>query len=307
LIPRKDCSAIDLYAGSVDSMRVSCAMVTYKTILVLLEQAGEPRHRVRIAVDLARSFSAGLVGVYLSTSPEITPSVAALLPDEIVDRYLRGSGDVQYAAERAFREAAAQAEWRDVEWRSPSGPPLDAAVAHGRCADLIVVGQPQVGEAASLFSSQLASAVLMETGRPLLVVPYVGAPARLGDNVLVAWDGGREASRAVADAMPLLRRAGRVTVGCFDPGASDRGADTAGRARLTEYLRRHGITVEIDYTRLGPIDIPVGEWLLSRVADLGCDLVVMGGYAHPRWREQVLGGATRTLLSSMTVPVLMSH
>ena len=282
-------------------------MVTYKTILVLLEQGAETNSRVRIAVDLARSFSAGLVGVYLSTSPEITPSVAALLPDEIVDRYLRGSGDVQYAAEQAFREAAAKAEWRDVEWRSPSGPPIDAAVAHGRCADLIVVGQPRVGEASWLFSSQLATAALMETGRPLLVVPYVGASRSLGDSVLIAWDGGREASRAVADAMPLLRRATRVTVGCFDPGASERGADATGRARLAEYLRRHGISIEIDYTKLGPIDIPVGEWLLSRVADLGCDLVVMGGYGHPRWREQVLGGATRTLLSSMTVPVLMSH
>jgi nucleotide-binding universal stress UspA family protein len=282
-------------------------MVTYKTVLVLLEQGGATESRIRIAVDLARSFSAGLVGVYLSTSPEMTPSVAALLPDEIVDRYLRGSGDVQYAAEQAFREAAAKAEWRDVEWRSPSGPPIDAAVAHSRCADLIVVGQPRVGEASWLFSSQLATAVLMETGRPLLVVPYVGAARSVGDSVLVAWDGGREASRAVADAMPLLRRATRVTVGCFDPGASDRGADATGRARLAEYLRRHGVSIEIDYTKLGPVDIPVGEWLLSRVADLGCDLVVMGGYGHPRWREQVLGGATRTLLSSMTVPVLMSH
>jgi nucleotide-binding universal stress UspA family protein len=307
LIPRKNCASMPLYASSVESMRAISAMVTYKTILVLLDQGSEAQSRVRIAIDLARSFSAGLVGVYLSTSPEITPSVAAMLPDEIVDRYLRGSGDVQYGAERAFREAAAKAEWRDVEWRSPSGPPIDAAVAHGRCADLIVAGQPQVGEASSLFSSQLASAVLMETGRPLLVVPYVGAAASLGDNVLVAWDGGREASRAVADAMPLLRRASRVTVGCFDPGASDRGADGPGRERLAQYLRRHDITVEIDYTRLGPIDIPVGEWLLSRVADLGCDLIVMGGYGHPRWREQVLGGATRTLLSSMTVPVFMSH
>jgi nucleotide-binding universal stress UspA family protein len=141
----------------------------------------------------------------------------------------------------------------------------------------------------------------------LLVVPYVGAPTTIGNNVLVAWDGGREAARALTDAMPLLRRATRVTVGCLDPGASARGADSAGRERLGGYLRRHGIAAEIDYTKLGPGDIPIGDWILSRVADLGCDLLVMGGYGHPRWREQVLGGATRTLLSSMTVPVLMSH
>lgn len=282
-------------------------MMGYQTILVLIEEGADSRSRVRIATDLARGFAARVTGVYLANAPEITPSVAALLPDEIVARYLHGSGDAQYAAEQAFREAAASGGCEDIEWRAPAGPPIDAAVAHGRCADLIVLGQPQSGKAASFFTEQLVATVLMETARPLLLVPYVGAPASVGRNVLLAWDGGREAARALADAMPLLRRAGRVTVSCLDPGASARGADAIGRERLVGYLRRHGITAEIDYANLGADDIPVGDWLLSRVADLGGDLIVMGGYGHSRWREQVLGGATRTLLSTMTVPVLMAH
>jgi nucleotide-binding universal stress UspA family protein len=282
-------------------------MMSYQTVLVVIDAATDSRSRVRIATDLARSFAARLVGIYLANAPEITPSVAALLPDEVVAKYLHGTGDAQYAAEQAFRETVASSGWEDVEWRAPSGPPVDAAVAHGRCADLIVLGQPQFGETGSFFAEQLVAAMLMETGRPLLLVPYVGAPATVGRNVLVAWDGGREASRALADAMPFLRGAGRVTVGCLDPGASARGADAIGRERLIAYLRHHGIAAEVDYANLEAGDIPVGDWLLSRVADLGGDLIVMGGYGHSRWREQVLGGATQTLLSTMTVPVLMSH
>ena len=282
-------------------------MMNYQTLLVVLEDGTDAQSHLRVAIHWARDFDARLVGLYVSSGPEITPSVAALLPDEIVDTYLHGTGDVQYAAEQGFREAVDAAEWRDIEWRAPAGPPIDAAVAHSRCADLIVLRQPQRGEANSLFASQLVGAVLMETGRPLLVVPYVGAPQRIGNNILVAWDGGREASRALADAVPLLSRADRVTVGCLDPGASARGADASGRERLVAYLRRHGIASKIVYAGVEPGDIPVGDWLLSQASDLGCDLIVLGGFGHPRWREQILGGATQTLLSSMTVPVLMSH
>jgi hypothetical protein len=115
----------------------------------------------------------------------------------------------------------------------------------------------------------------------MLVIPYVGAPATVGMHVLVAWDGGREASRALADAMPLLVRARRVTVACLDPAASARGADAAGRDRLAAYLHRHGITVRVAHDDLGDDDVAVGDWLLSRTSDLGADLIVMGGYGHP--------------------------
>jgi nucleotide-binding universal stress UspA family protein len=186
-------------------------------------------------------------------------------------------------------------------------PPIEAAVAHGRCADLIVVGQPDLANAGWSLAARLVAAVLLESGRPTLVVPHVGAPATIGTHILVAWDGGREATRALADAMPLLVRAKQVTVACLDPGASARGADTAARERLAAYLLRHGVSARIEHDNLGEGDVAVGDWLLSRVADLGGDLIVMGGYGQPRWREQVLGGATRALLSTMTVPVLMAH
>jgi nucleotide-binding universal stress UspA family protein len=124
---------------------------------------------------------------------------------------------------------------------------------------------------------------------------------------MVAWDGSREAARALADALPFLIRARQVTVACLDPSASVRGADAPARDRLVAYLHRHGVTARLESDNVGDEDLAVGDWLLSRVADLGGDLIVMGGYGHPRWRERVLGGATRMLLARMTVPVLMSH
>lgn len=282
-------------------------MMTYQTILVHIDRSAGSRSRLGVAISLARDFSARLVGLYVDDAPEITPSLAALLPRDAVERYMRTAAEAQRAGEDAFRQDAAGAGVTDVEWRAPAGSPLDAAVAHARCADLIVVSQPDSAQAGWSFGAQLVAAVLLESGRPVLVVPYVGAPETIGANVLLAWDGGREASRALADALPLLVRARQVTVACLDPSASARGADTLARDRLLAYLHRHGASARLESDDLGEGDIAVGDWLLSRVADWGSDLIVMGGYGHSRWREQVLGGATRALLSTMTVPLLMAH
>jgi nucleotide-binding universal stress UspA family protein len=220
---------------------------------------------------------------------------------------MQEASGAQHAAEEAFRQAAAAGGCKDLEWRAPSGPPIDAAVAHGRCADLILVGQPDSALADSSFSARLVSSVLLETGRPMLVIPSIAAPESVGKRILVAWDGGREATRALADAIPFLERAERVTVVSVDPGASMRGADVPARERLAAYLRTHGVAARFEHHDLGKADIEVGDWLLSRAADWSIDLLVMGGYGHPRWRERVLGGATRVLLATMTLSVLMSH
>ena len=315
MISRKDDKAIAAYACIVqleaDRERSGVAgrinPMTYQIILVHVDRSAECRSRLGLGIGLARDFAARLVGVYVDDAPEIAPSVAALLPSDTVERYMRNALEGQRAAEDGFRQAAAAAGVTDVEWRAPAGLPIDAAVAHARCADLTIVGQPNPAEAGWSFAAQLVAAVLLEGGRPVLVVPCVGAPEIIGTNVLVAWDGGREASRALADALPILARARQVTVACLDPSASARGADALARERLLAYLHRHGVSARIESDDLGEGDIAVGDWLLSRVADLGGDLIVMGGYGHPRWRERVLGGATRTLLSTMTVPVLMAH
>jgi nucleotide-binding universal stress UspA family protein len=281
--------------------------MTYQTIFVHLDQIAKSRGRLGIAIGLARDHAARLVGVYLDGSPEIAPSIAALIPSETVEQFMRNALEAQHAAEDAFHQAAATAGITDVEWRAPAGPSIDAAVAHARCADLIVVSQPDPAQADWSFSARLVTAVLLEGGRPVLIVPYVGAAESIGTSVVIAWDGGREASRALADALPILIRARQVTVVCLDPNASMRGADALARDRLLAYLRRHVVSARVESDDLDKAHIRVGDWLLSRVADLDGDLIVMGGYGHSRWREQFLGGATRALLAEMTVPVLMSH
>jgi len=278
--------------------------MSLKSVLVHLDRSRHCRQRLATAVQLAVEFRAQLVGAYLVASIELAPSVAALLPDDLVKRRLREHADAQRESEQAFRQAAAAAGIA-AEWRAPAGAPFDAAVAHGRCADLIVLGQSDSEDSESVFADELIATTILSTGRPTLIIPHIGARPTLGQNVLVAWDGGREASRAIADALPFLERAKRVDVITVNPESGGYGVDAQALSRLTAYLKAHGVTPVVDRDAVS--DISIGERLLSRAADLGADLVVMGGYAHTRLRELVLGGVTRTMLEKMTVPVLMSH
>ena len=275
-----------------------------KSILVHLDRSRHCSQRLAAAVRLADDFRAQLVGAYLVAGIELAPSVSALLPNDLVERRMRELTDAQKESEKAFRQAAAAAGIA-AEWRAPAGAPLEAAVAHGRCTDLIVLGQSDAEDSESIFADELIATTILSAARPTLVIPHIGTRPTLGQNVLVAWDGGREASRAIADALPFLERAKRVDVITVNPEAAGRAMEGQALSRLTAYLKAHGVTPVVDRDAVS--DISVGERLLSRAADLGSDLVVMGGYAHTRLRELVLGGVTRTMLEKMTVPVLMSH
>ena len=138
--------------------------MSYQTIVAYLDQSAESRSAVGAAIRLARDFATRLVGIYLDDAPEIAPSVAALLPEDAVEQYMRNALGAQRAAEDAFRRTAATAGVSDVEWRAPAGPPLDAAVAHARCADLAVVSQPDPAQAGWSLSARLVTAVLLEGG-----------------------------------------------------------------------------------------------------------------------------------------------
>ena len=145
----------------------------------------------------------------------------------------------------------------------------------------------------------------MQSGRPTLVIPYVGARAMPPNRVLVAWDGSREAARAVNDALPLLAGTQSVTILVVDPGSlRGRVGDQPGAALATP-LARHGIKAEVRTAASGGLG--VGDVIIGQVTDMGADLVVMGGYGHSRLRQLVMGGVTRGILRSMTVPVLMAH
>lgn len=278
--------------------------MSLKTILVHIDDTEQCAHRLNVAIQLALDASAHLVGIYLVPGTELPPSVASLLPSDFVDVRQRQMGEAQHKAEQRFRTSASSAGLPRVEWRAPAGPLVAAAAEHGRCADLFVLGQRNPDDATA-FADELIFTTLLGTGRPVLIVPHIGVRATPGQNVLVAWDCGREAARAVADALPLLVRAKQVGVVTYtsDDDASANAALST--ARLRDWLQDHGIAARVNGHE--PAAGAIGESLLSLAADRGSDLIVMGGYGHTRLREFVLGGVTQTILASMTVPVLMSH
>lgn len=164
--------------------------------------------------------------------------------------------------------------------------------------DLTVVSQPDAEKTTA--EPSILEATLFGSGRPILVAPYIQRePARL-DQAIVAWDASREATLALAGALPLLERARRVEVLTVNAEGT---ADLPG-FNIARHLARHGVRAEL---RRIVSELDVGNALLSHAADIGADLIVMGGYAHSRFREIVLGGATRTVLASATVPVIMAH
>jgi nucleotide-binding universal stress UspA family protein len=192
-----------------------------------------------------------------------------------------------------------------AEWRMASGFPLDVSAVHARYADLTIMGQLDPDNEWASVIYALPEDVALSSGRPVLVVPYAGTFPSVGQRVLVAWDASREATRAVNDAMPLLSAASSVTVMTIDPQQSREEHGDVPGADIALHLARHGVAAQVESTVSGGIG--VGDALLSRASDLGADLLIMGAYGHSRGRELILGGATRTVLESMTLPVLMAH
>ena len=243
--------------------------------------------------------------MYLVPTAALTPSVSALLPESFVEERLRESGMAQQSAEERFREACKAAAVPACEWRAPAGNAARALVLNSRGGDLVVIGQPDPGAEDAAFTSTLANAAVLSSGRPVLVIPYVGTESSVGETVMIALDDGRESARALADALPLLGRARKVILLSFADDADATLEHAQTRSLAASFLAGHDIEVEVHHLDLP--DIGIGEMLLSQAADFGVDLLVMGAYGHTRLHELVLGGVTRTMLESMTVPVLMSH
>jgi len=277
--------------------------MTYKTILVHLDHRPRSAERLGLAGSLADEFGAHLIGLFAPGSPRL-PSYAQAEGGPLLRELLeRRNAEVQRDAERHFRDIAKRHGGERSEWRASQVDPAAAVQLSARYADLVVAAQPEAEDEGDLRG--LADELVFSAGRPVLFVPYAGRFAALGKRVLVAWDAGREAARAVTDGLPLLQRAEAVEVCAFDPERGRRGHGELPGADIGLYLARHGVKVTV--ARQSGARYDVGSQILSRAADIGADLIVMGAYGHARVRELVLGGVTRTMLEAMTVPVLMSH
>ena len=255
------------------------------------------------AVSVAEAFDAHLLGIAVAYEPVIPGTIMGAIPPEVIEGQRAESSKSAQAAIARF-EQAAKRSGISFETRVISASLSGAADQIGRIArrfDLVIVGQPPRSD--SLPAEVVGEGVLFESGRPVIFVPFIQKGGMKLDRIMVCWDGSRAASRAVADAMPFLKKAKQVEIVIIsDKPARDNevpGAD------LGQHLARHGL--KIDIKRITSPDTDVPSTILSHAADSSTDMIVMGGYGHSRLREFILGGATRGLLESMTVPVLMSH
>ena len=274
-----------------------------KDILVNLSLGERGGFAGEYAISIATVFEAHVAGIAFLYDPVIPLSGAGYIPADVIDSQERDNANATKAAADRFAQAAARAGV-SAEPLTLSTSVAGAGEQFGRLArrfDLAVIGQAEPDTNA--IEEVISEATLFESGRPIIIVPYIQkAPLKL-DRVMVCWDGGRQAARAAADAMPLLERAGRVEVVIV---ADENGKeDEIAGADMGQHLARHGLDVEVKRMAIGDID--VADVLLSHAADIAADLIVMGGYGHSRLREFVLGGVTRSILGSMTVPVFMSH
>lgn len=278
--------------------------MTYRTIVVHVGADARRKERLDVACGVAAAFDAHLVGLFALTELMV-PFALAGNAGAVIDAEQRWRDDIAREAKRDFDAAAAGAGVQKTEWRRSDRGALGAMRLSARYADLLVVGQHDPDRAAEeRMPGYFVEDLVLSAGRPVLVVPYAGHFKNVGSRVLVAWNASREAARAVTDALPLLQRAKSVEVVAFEPQRSgaDHGAEPG--ADIALYLARHGVKVVAARQQAG---IDIGSQILSRAADTDADLIVMGAYGHSRGRELVLGGATRSLLQAMTVPVLMAH
>src|SRR3984893_9356815 len=249
--------------------------MAHSDILVYADPTATSAERLDIAFRLAHRFEAYLIGVV----PEDAASVGERFEKMLLNEALLG------------------------EWRMAIGLTEPFVTRWAHCADLGILGQRIPDHDTGLYRPE---DVILSCSRPVLVVPYAGRrPDRLGENVLVAWNGSREVGRAVQDALPLMSPSSAVTVLLVDP--NDELADVELAQDLVVHLGRHGLNARTQVVWHDLATLAISDTILTQVAGLDADLLVMGAYSHSRFRETILGGVTRDILRDMNVPVLMAH
>ncbi|MGB5708901.1 MAG: universal stress protein [Arenicellales bacterium] len=268
-------------------------------ILVHIDGSDKCVHRMKAAHALVESFDVHITGVHAYQLYSYPTHYEVAIPPYVVEQAEAQAKEESIAA-RAVFDRFSQSWESKFTWISDEGDPATVISKYAGCHDLVVVSQfdPQAREA---YSRELPDRIAFESGRPVLVIPNSGPKETIGQSVLVAWDGSREASRAIHDALPFLNKASKVDIVSVTTAKE---VDLPS-ADIASHLSRHGISVETQQTDAKGTD--VGTVLTSLASESGADLIVMGAYGHSRFRELILGGVTRHVLESMPVPVLMTH
>ena len=279
--------------------------MNYKTILVYVDGSRHLAKRIEAAAQLAIANNAHLVGIactgisrfYYQTGEMVMASPVA--PDDVDRIYARTNQLLLAFGETVERRGVRSYEKRLVNDEAPA-----ALALHARYADLVIIGQTDRDESLPTTPSDLPEYVTLNCTRPVLVIPYSNSFNTIGHNILVAWDGSPEATRAVTASIPLLQLAKNVTVALFNVQPSENVHGEEPGADIALYLARHGVTISVE--QFHHID-KIGESMFALAAARDIDLIVMGCFGHSRFREVMMGGVTLTMLKAMPAPLLLSH
>jgi nucleotide-binding universal stress UspA family protein len=277
----------------------------YRRITVHLDHGFDCTRRTALALGLAKRHKAELVGVYASSAPPQYYYGESVMMSRTLNIMKNLQAQNRGAVQNAFLEAAAAADVPAVVRAGESSPSATVAL-HGRASDLIIVSQQNRDDVEAAHENEFVEQTLLTAGRPVMVLPSSGDFPVVGDRVLLCWDGSREAARALADAAPLLQGASHVVVLTMDEGSATRNVESIPFEDLATYCVAHGIPAP-DHVRRDIKGVGVGSTILNAAADYSADLIVMGAYGHSKFREWAMGGATASILKSMTVPIMFSH
>jgi nucleotide-binding universal stress UspA family protein len=283
--------------------------MTYKTILVQVDGSSNVDQRIQVAANIALVENARLIGVANTGISRFLHETMAVFPDSAdFSVYL---DILRQRADRAlenFEHIARPLGVNSLEGRLVDNETANGISVQARYSDLAVLGQYNPEDPFSMMMHDLPEYVAMNSGTPVLVIPSVGKFDTVGERILIGWNGSLQAARAVRYAMPLLKRAKSVHVVLFNPVSQPDEFVLPMSSNIAAFLASHGVQSNVlrkpcnDITEGG-----MGSLLLSAATELAADMLVMGCYGHWRFREILLGGASRTVLESMTVPVFMAH
>lgn len=275
--------------------------MTYRVVLTCLTDTETATPTLELALMVARDFEAGLEALHVRADPaSAVPLVGEGMSGAMVEEMLAAAEKHGLELAQALRvkfDEACQRHKARAGWREEVGREDDIVASAGRLSDLVILARPLPNR--DVPSPVTVNAAILDTGRPLLLAPPT-PPSHIGRTIAVFWNGSPQAARAVYFALPFLKRAGQVSV------LAAREEETATPAQgLVEYLAKHEIEAGARVFSAGGPGTDVGRGLLAEAATEGADLVVMGAFTHSRLRQLILGGVTRHVLNSASLPVLL--
>ncbi len=276
--------------------------MAFKTILVHIDSTQRVSERIGIAIDMAISFDAHLIGM-AATGLSGLSYLAGERDTTLMDLLASLETSANEALSK-FEDAARKKGARLFEQRLVDEDAGIAISFQARYCDLVIIGQTDPDVRSSFVRSDFPAYVVLHSDRPVLIIPYVGSIESVGRRIVIAWDASKEAARAVTAAIPLLQKAETVQIVIFNPKADRKEHEQEPGSEIVRYLARFGVKVDVS---VQVTNLDTGNSLLSYLADCPADLLLMGAYAHSRYREIFLGGMTNTILKEMTIPVLFSH